>query len=249
MEGFESNRAALRQLAGAALDILFPPQCMNCRAPVVAAGTLCASCWSAVSFIAEPYCDACGLPFDLPLEGAVLCGGCIAHRPAFDRARAVFRYDAAARPMILGFKHGDATEHAPAFAEWMARAGGDLLDTADLIVPVPLHWSRLFRRRYNQAALLAHALGGLSGLPVIPDLLVRHRRTPPLGRMSPDARRRVLGGAIDLRRQGDVSGKRVLLVDDVMTTGTTVSACAKVMRRGGAEGVDVITLARVVRTD
>ncbi|MEE8279313.1 MAG: phosphoribosyltransferase family protein, partial [Alphaproteobacteria bacterium] len=132
---------------------------------------------------------------------------------------------------------------------WMARAGAELLEDADLIVPVPLHRLRLLSRRYNQAALLAHGIAKASGLAVVPDLLVRTRRTPSQGRLSPARRRRNVGGAFAVKgsRAGLLKGKRVLLIDDVLTTGATVSACTRALRRAGAKAADVLTLARVVR--
>src|SRR5262249_8074795 len=138
----------------------------------------------------------------------------------------------------------------PPFARWLTRAGTALVDDADLIVPVPLHWLRLFSRRYNQAALLASALGKLADKPAVNDLLVRRRHTPSQGGLRAPARHRNRAGAFALhrRRRSLVAGKRILLVDDVFTTGATVSSCARAMLRGGARAVDVLTLARVVRT-
>ena len=169
--------------------------------------------------------------------------------PAFDRARAVFRYDDASRGLVLGFKHADETHAAPAYGRWLARAGADLLTDADLVAPVPLHRWRLLYRRYNQAALLAHAVARQSGVRLAVDLLARRRHTPQQGRMSSLARRRNVRSAFAVRPQWRqaVEGKRVLLIDDVLTTGATVEECARVLLRHGASGVDVVTLARVVR--
>jgi ComF family protein len=170
-------------------------------------------------------------------------------QPELDRARAVMRYDQSSRALILGFKHADRTEGAAGYGAWLARAGAGLVAEADLIAPVPLHWLRLFNRRFNQAALLAHALGRDAGVPVVADLLLRRRHTPSPGRLSPDQRRRNVAGAFAVKpaRKALLEGRRVLLVDDVLTTGATVSACARTLRRGGAGAVDVLVLARVVR--
>ena len=159
------------------------------------------------------------------------------------------RYDEGSRGLVLGFKYADRTEGAAAYGAWLARAGAELAGEADLIVPVPLHWMRLFARRFNQAALLAQALGVETGLPVVPDLLLRRRHTPSQGRLSVDQRRRNVAGAFAVKgaRAPRLAGRRVLLVDDVLTTGATVSACARTLRRGGAGAVDVLVLARVVR--
>jgi ComF family protein len=232
----------------AVVDALLPPRCLACGRPVGAAGTLCPACWEAVVFLGPPLCRCCGFPFELAPPDS-LCAACHADPPAYDRARAVAAYDAASRGLVLGFKHADRTEAAPAFAVWMARAGAELLADAGLIVPVPLHRWRLFQRRYNQSALLAWQLARLSGVPCVPDLLQRRRNTPSQGRLSPAGRSRNVAGAFRVapRHAGRLKGRRVLLVDDVLTTGATVAACARVLKRGGAAGVDVLTLARVVR--
>ena len=157
------------------------------------------------------------------------------------------RYDDASRRLILAFKHGDRLHLAPAFGGWMRRAGTDLLAEADLIVPVPLHWSRLFARRYNQAALLAHAIHAAGGPPVGADWLIRRRRTPSQGKRNAAARERNVRAAFAVRPGRPVKGRRIVLVDDVFTTGATVGECARVLRRAGAARVDVLTLARTVR--
>ncbi len=240
-----------RGLANAGLNAILPPRCFACGVTVERPGTLCPDCWEATRFISPPVCAACGLPFDFDLGPDALCGACTREPPVFDRARAVMAYDDLSKRLVLGFKHGDRTEAAPAFAGWMARAGAELIAAADVIAPVPLHWLRLFRRRYNQSALLARALAQASGRPVVADLLVRRRATPPQGRLSVAARQKNVAGAFAVKpaRRADAKGRRVLLIDDVMTTGATVSACAKALRAGGAAGVDVLVLARVLRAD
>jgi ComF family protein len=180
-----------------------------------------------------------------------LCGACLRERPVYERARAVFRYDDESKGLILALKHADRTDAAPAFAQWMARAGAPLLADAQLIVPVPLHWLRLARRRFNQAALIGNALARQSGVPTVPDLLVRRRRTPSQGRLSRAGRERNVQGAfaVSRRHAGRLDGRRVLLIDDVLTTGATASACARTLLRAGAAAVDVLALALVVRQD
>jgi len=240
---------ALRALGRRLLDVILPPHCLKCRAPIGEAGSLCADCWRGVSFISDPLCAACGLPFEVPAGPGALCGACLRRRPLFERARAALAYDEASRGMILAFKHADRTEAAPAFARWMARAGRDLVQVADIVAPVPLHWRRFWRRRYNQSALLAWALGRQTGLKVVPDLLERVRATPSQGGLGRLARARNVQGAFRLqaRMAARVRGARVLLVDDVYTTGATAEACARTLLRAGAAAVDVLTLARVLR--
>lgn len=237
-----------------ALDLMLPPRCLGCGVEVAGDGTLCPACWQGIGFIAAPHCARCGLPFDYDPTGEgvgnLICGACIAHPPAFDRCRSVFAYDAGSRPLVLGFKHGDRTDCAPAFAQWLARAAAALLVEPDtLIAPVPLHRWRLLKRRYNQSALLALALGRLTGRTVIPDLLVRRRATESQGGLTAKGRARNVAGAFapHPRWRDRVKGARVLLIDDVYTTGATVGECARVLRRAGARAVDVATLARVVK--
>lgn len=248
MEGF-ARPPALRRAATAFLDLLLPPRCLACGATVSEAGTLCAPCWRGITFLGAPCCACCGLPFEFELAAATLCGACARAHPPFDRARAAMRYDEASRTLILAFKHGDRLHLAPAFGGWLKRAGAELVAQADIAVPVPLHWTRLFARRYNQAALLAHALHAAGGPPVGADWLVRRRRTPSQGKRNAAARERNVRAAFAVRPGREIRGKRILLIDDVFTTGATVGECARVLSRAGAAAVDVLTLARTVRQE
>ncbi|MDG5495805.1 ComF family protein [Niveispirillum sp. BGYR6] len=247
VETLQGWRGPLQAFLRSALDLLLPPRCLGCGDRVGTPGTLCPTCWTAMHFIDAPFCACCGLPFDYDAGAGALCGACIAAPPQFGRARAVLSYDDASRPLILGFKHGDRTDAAPGFARWMARSGATLLAECDVIAAVPLHRWRLLRRRYNQSALLALHLGRVSGKPVVPDLLIRRRATPSQGGLTAKGRARNVAGAFAAhpRHRDRISGARVLLVDDVLTTGATVGECARVLRRAGAVGVDVLTLARV----
>jgi ComF family protein len=237
-----------RQAGRAVVDAVLPPRCLACGATVGEPDALCGRCWSAMNFFAPPWCAVCGLPFPHPMGAGAVCADCARGRAHWQRARAVLRYDKHSRGLVLGLKHGDRTHLARALGLWMQRAGAEVLDGADLLVPVPLHWTRLVARRYNQAALLAHAIHKAGGPPVAPDWLVRRRRTPSQGRLGPLARARNVGGAFAIGRGRSVKGKRLVLVDDVLTTGATVEECARVLRRNGAAFVGVLTLARAVRT-
>ena len=236
----------LGRVGSIALDVLLPGRCLRCGGIVADAGAMCSGCWEAISFIAPPFCGRCGEPFEFDLAAGALCGACMADSPVYHRARAVMRYDDASKPLVLRFKHSDRTAAAPSFARWLARAGAELLADAEVIVPVPLHRWRLWRRRYNQAALLAQALAKDSGRLCVPDALVRVRATPSQGTLGRGQRRRNVQGAFALRRPSAVDARKVLLIDDVLTTGATVGECARVLMRGGAASVDVLTLARVV---
>ena len=237
---------AFRQIGRAVVDGILPPRCLACGETVGEPRSLCGRCWSAMTFFAPPYCSICGLPFPYPMEEGAVCADCARGEASWDRARAVMRYDKHSRRLVLGLKY-DRTELANALGAWMRRAGGEILDGADLIVPVPLHWTRLLSRRYNQAGLLAHAIHAAGGPPVAPDWLIRRRRTPSQGRLGPLARARNVRGAFALRPGRDVKGKRLVIVDDVLTTGATVEECARVLRREGAAFVGVLTLARALR--
>jgi ComF family protein len=233
----------------ALLDLLLPPHCAVCDAPVEAPGLLCADCFRQTGFITEPFCTRCGVPFAHSALGGAerLCPGCRVAPPLFRQARAALRYDPQGRRLILPFKHADRTEFAALLAPQMARAGAALLRETDLLVPVPLHRARLFLRRYNQAALLAQAVGRIADRPCVPDALVRVRATASLGEKSAVERAAEVAGAFAVRRSRAprLMGRRVLLVDDVMTSGATANARTEVLLAAGVTSVDVLAAARV----
>jgi ComF family protein len=233
------------------LDAVLPPLCLGCGEIVETAGALCAICWQGFSFIAPPHCARCGVPFAEDIGDGALCVDCLTRPPRFHRARAAIVYDEQSRRLVLPFKHGDRTDMARACGGWMARAGAELLADADLVAPVPLHWRRLLTRRYNQALLLARTIARQAPeLRLAPDLLRRHRWTGSQSGLRAIDRRRNVRQAFEVhsRWADELRGKSVLLVDDVLTTGATVEACARALDRGGARSVDVLTLARVVRS-
>lgn len=240
----------LQRLMHRALDTVMPPRCLACGETTWTPDSLCAACWQTLRFIDRPFCDACGLPLDCgPADEALLCGGCSATHPPFTRARAALVYGDGSSRLILGFKNGDRTDAVPVFSRWMARAGRDLLADADVLVPVPLHWTRLLARRFNQSALLAYAIRRQTGVRVIPDAIVRRRRTTKMGTLGASARARSVAGAFVVRPRAvaQIAGRRVILIDDVLTTGATVAGCARVLLAAGAASVDVLALARATR--
>ena len=242
------DRAA-RQAGRLALDLLLPPHCLTCDQPVDAPGQFCPACFAQTNLITPPHCVRCGVPFEAKDQGGALgtCMECRADPPPWGAARAALRYDDQARRILLPFKYGDRVETARALAPLMARAGAELLREAELLVPVPLHRRRLISRRYNQAALLARALARLSGRKAMLDALQRTRATKPLAIMSPQLRAQELEGAIQVRpaRRAALEGTRVLLVDDVLTSGATARNCVKALLAAGAARVDVLAAARV----
>jgi ComF family protein len=238
----------LSRVGAGLLNGLLPPDCPACHQPVERAGLVCADCFRHMRFISDPCCDRCGQPFAGTGFGGAgrICAPCAERPPPWRSARAALVYDEWSRVLVLRLKYADRIDLAPVLAHHMARVGQGLLDRADLLVPVPLHRSRLFHRRYNQAALLAHAVGRIAGVPVLPDALVRARATPPLARLGPASRRDILQGAITIRpsRRTGIENRRIVLVDDVMTTGATTGECARVLCAAGAASVDVLVAAR-----
>jgi len=238
-------RVGLRRL----LDMVLPPIPLEegAAAPPVQSPGLSADAWGRVAFIAPPFCDGCGAPFDYEMGEAVRCAACLARQPWFDHGRAACLYDEHSRDLILKLKHADRTDLCGLFARWLARAAADLLPDLDAVAPVPLHRWRLLRRRYNQAAEIARPLARLAGLAYLPGALVRRRATESQGGKSAAARRRNVAAAFRVPEawRGRVEGKAILLVDDVLTTGATAEGCARVLKRAGAARVDVAVIARV----
>ena len=240
--------AWLRWAGGAVLDAMLPPECVTCDAPVSTAGQLCAACFRATPFLSDPCCDRCGVPLSAAGQGGIdlVCQACRQDPPPWGAARAAMAYDTQSKRILLPFKHADRIENARALAPHMARAGAALLREADWLVPVPLHRLRLIARRYNQAALLAQAVARLSGRPVVLDGLRRVRSTASLGTGSRQARVAAMAGAFAVRpsRLAQLVDSRVLLIDDVLTSGATAAACTRVLLEAGVARVDVLAAAR-----
>ncbi|MFV2033577.1 MAG: ComF family protein [Halocynthiibacter sp.] len=235
-----------------ALRLLYPPQCLTCSTLVDSAFGLCGPCWRETRFIYGLACSKCGAP--LPGEDDdenVLCDDCIQIARPWSRGRAAMVYTGNARKLVLSLKHGDRTELARPATEWMLRVAGPVLQPDMLVAPVPLHWTRLLRRRYNQAALLAKGVANKAEKTFCPDLLVRRSRTQSLDGLSRDARFAQLSGKITLHpaRRHLVAGRSVLVVDDVMTSGATLGASAEACLSGGAAEVNILVLARVAKDD
>jgi ComF family protein len=247
-------RGALNAARGAwaltsrlALDIALPTLCVACREPVDGEG-VCAACWAKLSFIAPPFCPRLGIPFVYDPGPGLLSMEAIADPPAYQRARAAVRYDDVARTLVHALKYQDRTDLAPAMGRWMARAGRELLDEADVLVPVPLHWRRGWSRRYNQSGALARVIERQSGVKVASEALRRVRPTQQQIGLSRSQRATNVQGAFKVakERSADIAGRRVILIDDVLTSGATADACARALLRAKAAQVDVLVFARVV---
>jgi ComF family protein len=242
-------RGAWTHAAKLALDIALPTLCVACREPVDGEG-VCASCWAKLSFIAPPYCPRLGIPFVYDPGPELLSMEAIANPPAYQRARAAVRYDEVARTLVHALKYQDRTDLAPAMGRWMARAGREMLEAADLLVPVPLHWRRAWHRRYNQSGALARAVERQSGVKLRGELLRRVRATEQQVGLSRSQRASNVQGAfgVSADQRSEIQGRRVVLIDDVLTSGATVDACARALLRAKAAQVDVLVFARVVDT-
>ena len=237
----------VRAIFRVAVDVALPQLCASCREPVGSDG-LCPACWSKLSFIAPPYCERLGIPFAYDPGPGVLSMEAIADPPAYYRARAAVRFDDVARTLVHALKYDDRLDLAPMMGRWMATAGCSLTAEADAIIPVPLHWRRYWARRFNQSALLAEAIAKASQVPLVLGALRRVKATPQQVGLSQSARALNVQGAFRVSPSGKaaVAGRRLILVDDVITTGATVDACARALLRAGAAEVNVLTFARVV---
>jgi ComF family protein len=237
-----------RAAARFALGIVYPPTCIACGAATGEAHALCSKCWGEIRFIERPFCERLGTPFEVDLGIALLSPGAIADPPVFQRARGVVRYDDVARALVHRLKYGDRLDLAKALGTMMARAGAELLAEADIIVPVPLHRTRLWWRRFNQAMALAAVVSRIKGVPCDPFALARVKRTTPQVGLTRNQRGENLQGAFRVpdNAKPRLTGRRVLLIDDVLTTGATANAASRALLRGGAAAVDVLAFARVV---
>ncbi|WP_457089238.1 ComF family protein [Microvirga sp. P5_D2] len=240
-------RQAARAVSRSALSLLYPPTCIACQAATGEPHGLCAGCWAGMHLIERPFCERLGIPFQVDLGQPLFSPAAIADPPVFQRARAVAEYDGTASLLVHRLKYNDRLELARGLGIMMARAGRELLSEADVIVPVPLHRWRLWRRRFNQAMALARVVSEESAVPCDPFLLARVKRTRRQVGLTKSQRQENLQGAFRVpdEAKARLKGKRVLLIDDVLTTGSTANAASRALLRGGAASVDVLAFARV----
>lgn len=241
------HRERMAAWGGWLLDVAFPPCCPACHAPVSAQDNFCGDCFAALRQISAPQCVCCGIPFAFDAGAAMECPECVAEPPSFDSARAPLVYDAISAPLIRSLKFHDRYTGLRRATAMMVAALGERKNEIDLIVPVPLHWRRLVMRRFNQSALMGYALSRALGIPCAPQALKRVRYTTPQMRLARAERLRNVRDAFAVPAGASVQGKRILLVDDVVTTGATVAACAVVLKKAGAVQVHVLALARTVK--
>jgi ComF family protein len=236
-------RQAGSRLFRSVLDFALPPRCGGCGIIVDDIDSFCGDCWARLDFL-QGGCLRCGIP--LKATDAETCGACLAHPPRLDRIRAAVAYGDISRSIALRLKYGRKTALARTMARYMRPLVGELPGDC-ILVPVPLHPRRLWNRGFNQSAIVAREIGRRTGIPVAVDALRRTRSTPPLKGMGMRQRRRTVAGAFRALDPSRVRGRTVILIDDVMTTGSTANACARVLKRAGAERVDLISWARVIR--
>jgi ComF family protein len=245
---FQLSLARAKTVWNGFVDFVTPPKCLTCEVPVESAAGLCVACWSKLRHISEPVCHALGTPFEYDEGEGALSAAAIADPPLWSRARAAVAFDAHAGKLVHALKYNDRHEAAPVMARLMQLAGNRLLQDADVILPVPLHRRRLWQRRYNQAALLAHAIGRVAQKPVNTQALVKIKPTRQQVGLDADERRRNVARvfAVDPEQLQFVAGRKILLVDDVRTTGATATSATKTLLAAGAAQVDLLTFSLVL---
>ncbi len=247
VSGFTLLGAGLNVCRRMVVDFVLPPQCPVCKSVIQEQGNLCGTCWMALDIVSAPVCDRLGVPFALPVSPGTASLEALTNPPIYSRARCAVLFNDQARQLVHGLKYRDRQDYALPMARMMVLAGRELLDGADFIVPVPLHWRRLWSRRFNQSQQLAERIGQLADRPLLFDGLTRTRATPQQVGLSSGQRKQNVAGAfsVSARQQERIRGRRIVLIDDVLTTGATANAASRAMQRAGATQVDVLIFAQV----
>lgn len=228
------------------IDIILPPRCLLCGKAIHSDSSLCSDCFANINFISKPYCKHCGLPLTGNSPDALCCINCLSHKSSFRLCRSAVKYDNFSKKLILDFKFSDHLENKKLLSYWLFMAGDDIFKQGvDVIIPVPLHCARLFKRKYNQSAVLADGLSKLCNIPADYSSLKKIKHTTPQIQCSGKQRTRNVKDAFHVTAPESIKGKRIVLIDDVYTTGSTLNECAKVLKNAGAKSVDALTVARV----
>ena len=236
----------MKRILNYILDFFLPPTCPICHKKGFGNG-LCSECFSKLEFIGTQKCSVCGRPLDAIVPGMAVCGQCLKDPPCFHQAEAVFKYNDISKKLILAFKHGDHLELKNLLIKWMTANSAKLITNNDIIIPIPLHWTRLLKRKYNQSALLAQELAQKHGKIYDPINLVRIKATKSQGHLPPNKRKKNIRNVFRVKDPERIKNKSILLIDDVFTTGATANECAKILLKAGAKSVDVLTFAKVVK--
>ncbi len=228
------------------IDIILPPRCLLCGKAIHSDSSLCADCFSKINFINKPYCKHCGMPLDADIPDGLCCTNCLTAKQNLRLCRSAIKYDEISKRLILNFKFSDHLENKKLLCNWLFMAGEDIFKHGiDVIVPVPLHYARLFKRKYNQSAILAAGLSELCNIPADYASLKKIRHTTPQIQCSGKQRTQNVKNAFQVVAPQNIKGKRIVLIDDVYTTGSTLNECAKALKKAGAKSVDALTVARV----
>lgn len=227
-------------------DFILPPRCLMCGKVVSFDNTLCEECLEQIHFISKPYCLHCGIPLNSNEEKDFYCVNCLTNSDNLRLCRAAIQYDDFSKKLILDFKFHDHIENKKLLANWLKMAGKDIFEEGvDLIIPVPLHFSRLFKRKYNQSAMLAYELSHITNIKVDFNSLIKKKYSSPQALCSQKQRLKNVKGTFVVKDNSKIKGKRILLIDDVYTTGSTLKECAKILSKAGAKSVDALTVAKV----
>jgi ComF family protein len=232
----------IKQALSSLVNYILPNRCSTCSGLIGQEQGLCTSCFAKLNFVTSPYCSCCGFPFEFAIEGQNLCGRCVAKPPNYDLARSLLKFDLESRRIIHAFKYNDRTEHSQMFAKLLVARYKKEIDEVDLIVPVPMHRIKRIFRQYNPAQILAQDISDLLKIPMIPDVLIKTKWTKAQTKLTKYERKRNLSGSLEFNTKRMVKGMKVLLVDDVRTTGTPCNSCAKILKRAGVTSVKLVTV-------